>query len=144
MNTVLLIHAAATLYMTGLIWFVQLVHYPLMAKVGRAGYRDYQRLHERNTGWAVAPAMLIELGAAAWLVIDTPGGIERWLAWLGLSLVALLWLSTATLQVPCHKQLARGFDPGAHRRLVHTNWLRTALWSARGVIAMVMLASTSG
>lgn len=142
--TIPLIHAAATLYMTGLIWFVQLVHYPLMAKVGRAGYRDYQRLHERNTGRAVAPAMLIELATAAWLVIDMPKSVSPWLAWTGLALVALLWVSTAALQIPCHKQLGRGFDPGAHRRLVHTNWLRTALWSARGAIAMAMLASTSG
>ena len=34
-TTLLLIHAAATLYMAGLIWFVQLVHYPLMANVGK-------------------------------------------------------------------------------------------------------------
>ena len=140
MTTLLLIHAAATLYMTGLIWFVQLVHYPLMAHVGRADYTAYQRLHERNTGWAVAPAMLIELATAAWLVVDTPPDVLPSLAWLGLALVALLWLSTAALQIPCHKQLGRGFDAAAHRRLVTTNWLRTALWSARGVIALAMLA----
>ena len=33
----LLLHAAATLFMTGLIWFVQVVHYPLFARVGEDG-----------------------------------------------------------------------------------------------------------
>ena len=139
-SIILPIHAAATLYLTGLIWFVQLVHYPLLAKVGRADYRIYQQLHERKTTWAVAPAMFVELTCAIYLVIATPDAIALWLAWLGLAFVILLWLSTALLQVPCHKQLGQGFDDQVHRKLVTTNWLRTALWSTRGVIALVMLA----
>jgi hypothetical protein len=126
--------------MSGLIWFVQLVHYPLMAKVGSEGYCDYQRLHERRTMWAVAPAMFVELGCAAYLALWTPDTVTPWLAWLGFAFVILLWLSTAFLQVPYHKKLGQGFDAAAHRKLVTTNWLRTALWSARGVIALVMLA----
>lgn len=137
--TLLLLHAAATLYLVGLIWFVQLVHYPLMAKVGEQDYTTYQQLHERRTTWAVAPAMFIELGCAIWLVVVTPESIAPWLAWLGLSFVIALWLSTAFVQVPCHKKLGKGFDVNAHRKLVTTNWLRTALWSARGVIALIML-----
>jgi hypothetical protein len=31
MGPLLLAHAAATLFMVGVIWFVQLVHYPLFA-----------------------------------------------------------------------------------------------------------------
>ena len=137
--TLLLLHAAATLYLVGLIWFVQLVHYPLMAKVGCDGYAAYQRLHEWKTTWAVAPAMLIELGCAVYLALRTPESIAPMLAWVGLALVVLLWLSTALLQVPCHKTLGKGFDEPAHRKPVATNWLRTAMWSARGVIALVML-----
>lgn len=136
----LLIHAAATLYLTGLIWFVQLVHYPLMAKVGHDDYQVYQQLHERKTTWAVAPAMFIELGCAILLVFLLPNAIAPWLAWLGLSLAVLLWLSTAFIQVPCHKKLGQGFNAHAHRKLVTTNWLRTALWSIRGCIALVMLS----
>lgn len=137
--TLLQLHAAATLYLAGLIWFVQLVHYPLMANVGEGGYRDYQQLHERRTTWAVAPAMFIELGCAAWLALRLPDTVEPWLAWIGFLLVILLWLSTALIQVPCHRKLGQGFDPQTHRKLVTTNWLRTALWSARGAIALVML-----
>ncbi len=139
MQLLLLIHAAATLYMAGLIWFVQLVHYPLMAKVGQQHYSTYQQLHERKTTWAVAPAMFIELGCAIYLVIALPEGVAAWLAWLGLVLVVLLWLSTALIQVPCHKKLGEGFDAKTHQQLVTTNWLRTAMWSARGAIALMML-----
>lgn len=133
------LHAFATLYMTGLIWFVQLVHYPLMAKVGPDGFAEYQRLHERRTGWAVGPAMLVEAVAAVLLVIAGSDGFPAGIAWVGLALVILLWLSTALIQVPCHRKLEHGFDAGVHRRLVVSNWLRTALWSARGVLVVVAM-----
>ena len=64
----LLVHAAATLAMTGLIWFVQVVHYPLMAKVGAEGYSLYQHTHMSRTTWVVAPLMLTELSTAALLI----------------------------------------------------------------------------
>ena len=114
----LLVHVAATLYMTGLIWFVQLVHYPLMASVGADGYREYQRIHEKRTTLAVAPAMFIELGTAIWLVIETPAGVTPWLVWIGFVLVVLLWLSTVLLQVPWHKKLENGI---ANIDLSHSN-----------------------
>ena len=49
----LTINLACTLYMVGLIWFVQVVHYPLMAKVGVQGYETYQQAHMRLTTWVV-------------------------------------------------------------------------------------------
>jgi hypothetical protein len=53
MKYVLLLQAAATLFMTGVIWFVQVVHYPLMARVGAAGFPDYEAAHARLTGYVV-------------------------------------------------------------------------------------------
>ncbi len=40
-----LAHITATLYMTGLIWFVQIVHYPLFARVGNAEFSAYEQRH---------------------------------------------------------------------------------------------------
>ncbi|MEM9420553.1 MAG: hypothetical protein AAGA25_16115 [Planctomycetota bacterium] len=139
MQTLLLLHAAATLYMTGLIWFVQRVHYPLMGCVGESGYAHYQREHQRRTGWAVGPAMLIELGCAVTLCLVPQATEPRTIAWVGLALLAILWLSTGLLQVPCHRKLAQGFDRHTHRKLVQTNWLRTVCWSLRGVLALLLL-----
>jgi len=62
-----------------------------------------------------------------------------WLPWIGIALLLLIWLSTAVLQVPAHHRLGSGFDPATHRRLVLTNWVRTWAWSARGVLALLLL-----
>lgn len=65
----LLAHAASTLAMTGVIWFVQVVHYPLFAAVGRKGFAAFEASHRRLTTWVVAPLMLVELVCAAWLAL---------------------------------------------------------------------------
>lgn len=127
--------AAASCYMMGLIWFVQLVHYPLLGKVGRDTYAEYHRSHTFQTGFAVIPAMLIELGCAVLLVIFRPSLLTI----TGISLVALIWASTFLLQVPQHAKLEKGFDQQAHRRLVHTNWIRTLLWTARAALGIWMI-----
>ena len=46
-----------------------------------------------------------------------------------------MWLS-----VPRHNQLATGFDGSTHTSLVATNWIRTVGWTARSVVALVMVA----
>ena len=48
------VHAAATLFMAGVIWFVQVVHYPLLDGVGTDGSAAYQKRHSRLTTWAVS------------------------------------------------------------------------------------------
>ena len=133
----LLLHFIATAYMAGLIWFVQLVHYPLMAAVGRAGFAAYERSHQRRTSWAVGPAMLVEMLTAIALLVIEPGVLTL----LGFSMLLIIWLSTAFVQVPAHRRLEAGFEATAHRQLVTTNWIRTVLWSARTVIAAMMLLS---
>jgi hypothetical protein len=135
--TIALVHAGAACFMAGLIWFVQVVHYPLFAKVGHAGFAHYEAAHAARTSWVVGPGMLIELSTGAWLAVALPEA--RTPALLGLGMLAAIWLSTFLVQVPLHNRLARGFDPGAQRRLVATNWVRTALWSARVPVAFMLL-----
>ena len=140
MAYVLLVHAGATLFMVGVIWFVQIVHYPLFGRVGKEGFADYSRAHARLTGLVVGPPMLVEAATAVALVARTPQGIPFYLPVLGLVLLAVVWLSTALLQSPQHTTLGGGFVPASHRFLVASNWLRTVCWTARGVLVLWMIS----
>lgn len=137
MKLILLTQVFATLFMVGLIWFVQIVHYPLYANVGRKQFPEYEALHNRMTTWVVGPAMLVELVTAVMLLKYSPNASSM-LAWMGLGLLIVIWGSTAALSVPAHDVLTAGFDEGAYRKLVNTNWIRTFAWTARGVILMVI------
>ncbi|GAB5440413.1 MAG: hypothetical protein Fues2KO_07620 [Fuerstiella sp.] len=140
MFLVLLIHAAATWFMVGLIWFVQIVHYPLFSSVGSDGFSAYEELHQRLTTWVVGPAMLIELATGLWL-LRWSESLDSRIVWLGLMLIAVIWLCTAIASVPAHNALQQKFSQDAHRSLVSTNWIRTAAWSVRGILVLLMIRS---
>lgn len=131
-------HAAATWFMAGLVWFVQVVHYPLMTRVGQAERADYAVAHQQRTTLVVAPAMLLEALCAGLLVtpvVAHPSSTAVLLAWVGVALLVAIWALTFAVLVPLHGRLARG-DAHAVGRLVQWNLARTALWSARGVVAI--------
>lgn len=121
MNLLLLVHLAATLVRVGIIWFVQVVHYPLFSRV-------------------VGPPMLVEMATALTLVLVRPAGVPVNAILLGIILLAIVWLSTALLQVPRHKTLGAGFDDRVCTNLVVSNWIRTIAWSLRGLLALWMVA----
>ena len=127
--------------MLGAILVVQVVHYPLFQWVGADTYVTYQAKHMARITWIVLPAMSVELMTAAALVAWRPPVLPAWQVWTGLALVGVIWASTALLQVPLHRTLTDGFDATAHRRLVQTNWIRTAAWTLRAGLVLWMLAS---
>lgn len=131
-----LLHLAATLFLTGLIWVVQVVHYPLFANVGADHFHGYWRGHTRLITWIVAPSMFTEVVTGVLLFAVRPPGVSLPVLVAAFVLLVVNWLSTWLVQIPCHERLGRQFDPATLRRLVQTNWVRTAAWSLRGVMVL--------
>jgi hypothetical protein len=136
---VLIGHVVATSFMAGVIWYVQLVHYPLMGGWPHDDFPGWEAAHREQTGLVVVPAMLAEGLAAVLILTLRPAGVSAWIRWTGAGLLLAIWVSTFTIQVPLHDRLASGWDAAAHTQLVQGNWLRTVLWSARAVLAAWML-----
>lgn len=140
MSLILLLCLASTLFMTGLIVFVDRVHYPLFEHVGSDGFRKYHHEHTRRTAWVVIAPMTAELLTSVWLVVEPPDGVDRGLMAWGLALAVATWAITFGRSVPMHNRLAKGFDAGAHRTLVRTNTLRALCWAGHSA---VMLSAVS-
>ncbi|MBC01696.1 MAG: hypothetical protein CMJ34_00120 [Phycisphaerae bacterium] len=130
----LILQLIGTWFLVGLIWTIQVVHYPLFAGVGADRFIDYQHAHARLITLVVGPLMLIEAATALLFLTIRPAGIPAWVAWTGAALLLVIWVSTALIQVPDHGRLAGGFDVDVHHRLVTTNWIRTICWTARGCL----------
>ena len=123
----------STLAMFGIIWFVQIVHYPMFLEIDPANFTHYEAAYANRMGFLVGPLMLVELASAALLLAPTlrlpvmqPAEV-----WVGLLLLGLIWASTAFVQVPLHNQLHTSPDPAAMHKLIATNWIRTVAWTAR-------------
>jgi hypothetical protein len=132
----LLVNIASTLFLTGVIWVIQLVQYPFFSHFDPESFTKY---HDEYRFWitpVVAPPMIVELLSATFLLFYPPENIDSNFLRLGLVLTVIIWASTFFLQVPLHEKLAVGFDAKTHSRLVNTNWLRTVAWSLRAALVL--------
>ena len=136
---VLLVNFVATAVMTGVIWFVQWVHYPLLATVPVDGAVKVAEQHQRRTGQVLAIPMALEGVTTLWLLASRPDVVSLILPWLGAVLLAVALGSTVFVSVPLHAKMATNPTVDVGRRLVVTNWPRTIAWSARAVVCAVML-----
>ncbi|WP_375417303.1 hypothetical protein [uncultured Hymenobacter sp.] len=131
LKLLLLFNFGLAAVLTGLIWTIQLVHYPSFGLVGKAEFIRFHAAHTARMGYLVAPLMVLELGLSLWLA-----GAARHSALAGpaawaLALVGLIWAVTFFISVPFHNRLAAGFDYIAIDGLTRTNWLRTLAWTTR-------------
>lgn len=144
-KVLLLFLFASTWGMVGVIWFVQVVHYPLFARV-QNDFTNYATEHVKRVSWVVIPLMIVEFSSSLilllfWQSFDTFG---QGLLITGIMILAIVWGSTFLLQVPCHEKLARECDQKIIQRLVRTNWIRTLGWSTRGLVVFLLLLTFAG
>jgi hypothetical protein len=123
-------------YLAGVIWVVQVVHYPLFAAVGRGAWSAYEESHRQRITVVVALPMLLQLPLAVLLL---PGA----LAWANLLCVAVAFGTTMAWLGPMHGPLQARWDPALHRRLVRGNWVRTAAWTAQAGLACALVAGAA-
>jgi len=126
--------------MVGVIWFVQHVHYPLLAQVQMGQAVAVAEEHQRRTGHVVALPMAVEGLTTLALLAQQPMGVTWYLPWIGAILLAVALGCTVLLSVPLHSQMAKNPDALVGAKLVSTNWPRTIAWSLRSVVCVVMVA----
>lgn len=120
-----------SMFLTGLIWVVQLVHYPTFHFVSEKQFVDFTSFHAKRISNIVIPVMVAEGVLSAFMVLQDPSQLVFTLNFL---MVGGIWASTFFLSVPCHKKLYDGKNGVAIDRLVRTNWVRTILWTSKSIL----------
>lgn len=140
LHLLLLLNFALAAYLTGLIWMVQVVHYPSFGLVPKEAWVAFHAAHARRMGCVVAAPMVLELGLAIWLAWAGRAALPGGAGWWSLGLVVLIWAATFFIAVPFHNRLEKGFDYIAIDGLTRTNWIRTLVWTARtGLLAWLLV-----
>jgi len=141
-TAVLLANVASTFALTGLIWTIQIVHYPAFRYIAEQNFVEFEAFHQRQISWVVVPLMLVELFTTVALFAWRPSGLSVRFAIAGGLLVAAIWACTFAVQVPLHNRLTQGYDRAAIDALVNSNWIRTTLWSLRSGLVLWALCVT--
>lgn len=140
----LLTALACALYMTGVIWTVQVVHYALFGHVGQAHWRRYHPAHTRRITLVVLLPMVLELGSSGLLAFCSAFRALHSLLVAGFLLTLTTWAITFLISVPLHGRLGERWNEGAFRSLVGTNWLRTAAWTGHAAVMLLVVGKALG
>jgi hypothetical protein len=136
-----LVTLAFTLYMTGMIWSMQVFEYPLFALVGHNEFLSYHAAHNRSLPFFVILPSVFALGSAVVLFWIRPASIPLWSVVLVVALDLAVLVSTVAWQAPLHGRLDReGFSIEIIRTLVRSNWIRTMLWTINALLLIGMAA----
>ena len=119
MQNLVLLQIFSCFFLTGLIWTIQLVHYPTFFWVAKEGFANFADFHSFRISLIVVPIMILELVTAALLLFST-NELSYNKTYLVLNLVGVLaiWASTFLLSVPCHNILIKGYEESAIVQLV--------------------------
>ena len=127
--------------MFGVIWVMQVVHYPLMRFVSGEQFARFETAHRVRISWVVGPLMLIEGVCVLAFLFAPPAGLPWWLPWVGAGVETVAIGTTAFVSAPLHERLNANFDQATLNRLIATNWIRTIAWTCRAAVAIAMLVA---
>ena len=132
-------HAAATTGLAGLVWVVQVVIYPSFLVSGPGPtWPAVHADHTRRMAAVVAVPWAVQGLTLAMLLLRRPEGVPLPLLLVTGALAATTVAVTVLSSVPLHTRLASGYDDALARRLVATNWLRTAAWTTGAGCALAL------
>jgi len=128
-HTVQEIHTISTSIMVGVIWVMQIVHYPIFRFVNKEEYHDFQNFHMQRITYIVVPSMIVELLSGIivlYLNINISFQFQA-----SMALLIIIWLLTGFVFSNIHNNLLNGFNHKTGHSLILWNWVRTTLWSIR-------------
>ena len=128
-NFVLLGHLIFTSIMTGVIWVIQIVHYPSFHFIEKELYTAFQKFHMNKISIIVIPIMLAELITGMMLFLDKSS--KSPFLTISIIILVLIWLITGVFFSKAHNELMTGYQELVVNQLVVMNWIRTLLWTLR-------------
>jgi hypothetical protein len=138
----LLFWTVVIFYVLGVIWFAQIVVYPLFGKVGPDEYIAYHRFYSSRI-----PLPVIIPGFASFLlpivlVFFRPDSVSLWIALANAACGLVSLFVTVALEIPRHVRLEKGGKQEAViRELIRYNWPRTLSITGSALLTLLMLTA---
>jgi len=132
-------------YGNGAAFIESFVNYPSWRLIGAEFTVYHQFISPRVLMFLVAPALLGTVFTIL-LLWARPATIPVWAVWAAIATHVVVWVSTATIQVPIQIQLSQhGLSAGLIDRLIETNfWLRRIPYAICAGLFLWMAARAVG
>ncbi len=135
----LLFHAFATWLMIGMIFFVQVVYYPLYKRL-KKHLTTFEKKDLIHMGYLVGPTLMIELVSGVVVLFALDKSITyRILAYINVTLLVSVWIVSIIIKCRHRSSKKTLMFLRFHHMLLTSNWIRTTIWGIRGVVVLFMV-----
>jgi len=139
-HSLLLFWTVVIFYVTGQIWFVQIVVYPLFGKVGKDEYVAYHRFYSSRIPLPVIVPGFLSFLVPIVLVFIRPDSVPLSLALANAACGLVGLYVTVALEIPRHARLEKGGKQEVViRELILYNWPRTLTITGSALLTLLML-----
>jgi hypothetical protein len=139
-HLLLLFWTVVVFYVTGQIWFGQIVVYPLFGKVGPNEYVAYHRFYSSRIPLPVIVPGFTSFLLSIVLVFLRPDSVPLSLALANAACGLVGLFVTVALEIPRHARLEKGGKQEVViRELVLYNWPRTLAITGSALLTLLML-----
>ncbi len=129
---IFLVHLISTSIMVGVIWVIQLAHYPSFHFIDKDIYTSFQKFHMNKISLIVLPVMLVEITTGVILLnVDNYKSTFILIAFI---ILIIIWAITGVYFSSAHNKLVIGYQELIINQLVAMNWIRTLLWTLRMIL----------
>ena len=135
-DDLIIAHFTSTSIMVGVIWVIQLVHYPSFKYVKDSDYIIFQKKHMSNISYIVFPVMITELITSLLIFFS---GEKSFFFMLSLICLSMIWVITGVLFTKFHSILQTGKDLKMIEKMIKANWIRTLLWTLRIIMILFVI-----
>lgn len=138
-HDLLLVHAAMTLVLAGVMWTIQFTIIPVLARATSESWPHHAQLYRRVIRAIFWPLVIVEGGTGVSLALLHPAGIPPWLHGVNLALLLTAWVNVGITRYLVGHGPVEYFHPEGFRKFARLNWIRVAVWTARSVVVLTML-----
>ena len=133
---ILKLHIFVSFALTGVIWIVQLVHYPSFHFIEETNFKEFEQAHIYRTSILLGPLMILELLTGA-ILLKGSSYLPGYILWINFILIILIWTITWFWSIPQHKKLNKGKDKDLINSLILSNWPRAILWTGKSFLLLI-------
>lgn len=109
------------------LWIVQLIIYPSFKKICPENFPIWHKHYQSSISIIMGPIMIAQIILICLFAIIELNKINI----IRLILLAISWIWTFIISVPCHKKIQADLDRDRTiDLLINTNWVRTFTWSS--------------
>lgn len=136
-------HILLCIAVTAIVWFMQVVHYPLLGYVDADRWEEYREKRRTLTVMITYPLMAFEaLTGFTLILLATQSPAYPYLAFSLVLLVGLLIYTFMYLN-PQLKKITGPGDADGQKKFIKLHWIRTAGWSLRLLLLIFTILASA-